>query len=48
MPVCDWLIGSAKHDLAPSRQSVAVDGRNCNEHLTVLFTIFLGFTPRAL
>ena len=38
MSFCDLLIGSATRDLAPSRQSVAVDGRNCNEQLPSLFT----------
>ena len=38
MSFCDLLIGSAKHGLAPSRQCFAVDGRDCNEQLPILFT----------
>ena len=38
MSFCDLLIGSAKRGHAPSRQNFAVDGRDCNEQLPVLFT----------
>ena len=38
MSFCDLLMGSAKHGLAPSRQCVAVDGRECNEQLPILFS----------
>jgi hypothetical protein len=38
MSFCDLLIGSVMHRLAPSRQSFAVDRRNCNEPSPILFT----------
>ena len=38
MSFCDLLIGSAMHRLAPSRQSFALDGRECNEQSPILFT----------
>ena len=38
MSFCDLLIGSARHGLAPSGQSFAVDGRKCNERTPILFT----------
>ena len=39
MSFCDLLIGSAMHRLAPSRQSFALDGRECNEQSPILFTM---------
>ena len=33
-----YVIGSANHGLAPSRQSFAVDGRDCKEQTHILFT----------
>ena len=36
MSFCDLLIGPAMHNLAPSRQPFAVDGRDCNEQITHL------------
>ena len=38
MSFCDLLIGSAMHRLAPSRQRFALNGRECNEQLPILFT----------